>query len=88
MKLLAYPVVMLALGATDPEPKVTVTDRDMPLLASTSECGEDLIHVTDDRDVARPQKLGELPTAGMEYAVWATEDGCTVPQVMMERVEP
>lgn len=46
-----------------------------------------LLYRPQDRAVARPQKLGELPKPNLELAVLRSVGGCAAPVVVSTRVE-
>ena len=65
MKLLALPVLLLAIGASDPEPEVQLVVSDTPLMAPAEGCDEDVLHLAEKQETVRPQRLGDLPPASL-----------------------
>ncbi|MCM8557925.1 hypothetical protein [Sphingomicrobium sediminis] len=89
MKLLILPMAFVTMGASDPatEPATRLLSSDTARVGGPQLCEEDIVHFADRDGAVTARPLGDLPRARVELAVWVTENGCTVPQVVKQDVE-
>ena len=88
MKMLALSVLTVLLAAGEPEPgSVEIKAEPAATLSlPAADCPFSQRVPADSYPPIQPDRLSTLPDGDMVLAVYRTEDGCVVPQVVEQKI--